>query len=121
MYQDIIQKSTKYLSYAILVLIFLIGMGIGFLLKSGNGASQITIDKNMKIGLPVQVGLPARTDLTAQISLPMGNFLASINGKAYYPKDCAAGNRIKEENRVWFDTKEEAEIQGYQPAQNCGF
>lgn len=118
MYQDIIQKSTKYLSYVILALVFFIGLGIGFLLKSGNSASQITIDKNMKIGLPAQAGLPG---LTAQISLPAGNFLASINGKAYYPKNCAAANIIKEENRMWFNTKEEAEAQGYKPAQNCSY
>ena len=118
-YQDTSQKSIKYFTYIVLALVFLIGLGIGLLLKSGNNASQITIDKNMKIGLPAQAGLPAQIGLTAQISLPAGNFLASINGKAYYPKDCAAANRIKEENIIWFDTKEEAEIQGYKPAQNC--
>lgn len=126
-YQDTNQKSMKHFTYIVLALVFLIGLGIGLLLKSNNSASQITIDKNMKIGLTAPAGLPAQTDLTAQISLPAGlsaqagNFLASINGKAYYPKDCAAANRIKEENIIWFDTREEAEIQGYKPAQNCAF
>ncbi len=113
MYQNIIQKSTKYAIYAILALVFLVGLGIGLLINN-NEPSQIIIDKNAKIGLPVvQTGLPVQSDDS------LGNFLASINGKAYYPKDCAAANRIKEENKIWFDTKEEAEAQGYQPAQNC--
>ncbi len=113
MYQNIIQKSTKYAIYAILALVFLVGLGIGLLINN-NEPSQIIIDKNAKIGLPAQTGLPAQSDA-------LGNFLASINGKAYYPKDCAAANRIKEENRIWFNTKEEAEAQGYKPAQNCEF
>ena len=114
MYQNIIQKSIKYQIYAILALVFLIGLGIGLLINHDE-PSQIIIDKNIKIGLPEQTGLPA------SVGLPMGNFLASINGKAYYPKDCAAANRIKEENRIWFNTKEEAESQGYAPAQNCAW
>ncbi len=120
MYQNIIQKSTKYAIYAILALVFLIGLGIGLLINN-NEPSQIIIDKNIKIGLPAQAGLPAQTGLPDSNNSykTLGNFLASINGKAYYPKDCAAANRINEENRIWFNTKEEAEAQGYKPAQNC--
>ena len=115
MYQNIIQKSTKYAIYAILALVFLVGLGIGFLINN-NEPSQIIIDKNAKIGLPAQNGGQIIGENNYKI---LGNFLASINGKAYYPKDCAAANRIKEENRIWFNTKEEAEAQGYKPAQNC--
>ena len=116
-YQNIIQKSTKYAIYIILTLGFLIGLGIGLLI-SNNEPSQIIIDKNIKIGLP---GSNSSQVTNANNYKILGNFLASINGKAYYPKDCAAANRIKEENRIWFNTKEEAELQGYQPAQNCNF
>jgi len=117
MYQNIIQKSTKYAIYAILALVFLVGLGIGFLINN-NEPSQIIIDKNIKIGLPDS---DSSQVIDANNYKILGNFLASINGKAYYPKDCAAANRIKEENRIWFNTKEEAELQGYQPAQNCNF
>jgi hypothetical protein len=116
MYQNIIQKSTKYAIYAILALVFLVGLGIGLLINN-NEPSQIIIDKNAKIGLPAQSDGQV-TDINNNYKI-LGNFLASINGKAYYPKDCAAANRIKEENKIWFDTKEEAEAQGYKPAQNC--
>ncbi len=121
MYQNIIQKSIKYVIYAILALVFSIGLGIGLLINN-NEPSQIIIDKNIKIGLPAQTGLPDSNSsqvTNANNYKILGNFLASINGKAYYPKDCAAANRIKEENRIWFNTKEEAEAQGYKPAQNC--
>ena len=84
------------------------------LVKKGE-SSQIIIDKNAKIGLPAQMDLPAPT---AQAG---SNFMASINGTAYYPKGCPSASRIKEENIIWFSTREEAEAQGYKPAQNCGF
>jgi len=40
-------------------------------------------------------------------------FVASKSGKKYYPSDSAQGKKIKEENRVSFKTKEEAEASGY--------
>ena len=117
MYQNFNKKSNKYLPYAILLVVFLIGLGMGLLMNNGE-PSQIIIDKNMKIGLPDSQNNQTAGENNYQFS---GNFLASINGKAYYPKDCAAANRIKEENRIWFSTKEEAEVQGYKPAQNCAW
>ncbi len=113
-YQNIIEKSTQYFIYIILILVFLIGLGTG-LLVNNNKSSQIIIDKNAK------VGLPAQPDLPAPAARASGNFMASINGTAYYPKGCPSANRIKEENIIWFSTKEEAEMQGYKPAQNCEF
>ncbi|HVW66862.1 MAG TPA: S1 RNA-binding domain-containing protein [Candidatus Peribacteraceae bacterium] len=40
-------------------------------------------------------------------------FVASKDGKKYYPADSAAGKKIKDENRVSFKTAEEAEAAGY--------
>lgn len=97
-----------------LALGFLIGLGTGLLFKS-NQVSPIIIDKNIKIGLPAQSILSA----SVKKQTMSGNFVASINGKAYYPANCAAAQRIKEENRIWFRSKEEAEADGYRPAQNC--
>jgi len=114
-YQNTELKSNKYFILAVLILAFLTGLGIGILI-GGDESSDIIIDKNAKIGLPAQIGLSGEGNYAA-----FGNFMASINGKAYYPKNCPAANRINEENKIWFETKEEAEIQGYKPAQNCEF
>ncbi len=48
-----------------------------------------------------------------------GKFVASKNGTAYHFPWCPGALRIKEENKIWFDTKEEAESRGYRPAANC--
>ncbi len=46
-------------------------------------------------------------------------YVASRTGTAYYLPSCASANRIAEKNKVWFETKQEAESAGYKPAANC--
>jgi small subunit ribosomal protein S1 len=50
---------------------------------------------------------------TATSSASMEGFIASKDGKKYYPADSAHAHKIKEENRVHFKTAEEAEAAGY--------
>ena len=40
-------------------------------------------------------------------------FVASSRGKYYYPVDCNLANSLKEENRIYFKTQQEAENRGY--------
>lgn len=46
-------------------------------------------------------------------------FVASVNGEKYYPAGCKAANRIKEENRIWFTSENEAREIGYTPSAQC--
>ncbi len=55
----------------------------------------------------------------APVGKASGTYLASKNGTKYYLPSCSSSKRIKEENKIWFDTKEEAEAAGYGPAANC--
>jgi hypothetical protein len=48
-------------------------------------------------------------------------FVASVNGKKYYPIGCGGANRIKEENRTYFTTEQEAVAKGYERASQCTF
>jgi len=47
------------------------------------------------------------------------NFFASNRGTKYYSLGCSAGKTIKQENRIYFDTKEEAEKAGYTLSTSC--
>lgn len=47
------------------------------------------------------------------------DYVASVNGSKYYHRGCGGVGRIKEENKVWFATPEEAQKAGYEPAKNC--
>ncbi|OHB17243.1 MAG: hypothetical protein A2749_00045 [Parcubacteria group bacterium RIFCSPHIGHO2_01_FULL_45_26] len=46
-------------------------------------------------------------------------FVASKTGTKYYYPSCSGASRIKETNKVWFNTKEQAKRAGYSPATNC--
>ncbi len=48
-----------------------------------------------------------------------GGYVASKTGKSYHLPWCAGAKQIKEENKIYFSTKAEAEAAGYAPAKNC--
>lgn len=48
-----------------------------------------------------------------------GKYVASKNGSVYHLPSCSGAKRIKEENKIWFDTTEAAELAGYRKAANC--
>jgi hypothetical protein len=52
-------------------------------------------------------------------SAPPGRYVASKNGSAYHYPWCPGALKIKEANKLWFRTREEAEAKGYKPAGNC--
>lgn len=43
----------------------------------------------------------------------------SKTGKIYYFTSCNSGNRVKVENRIWYNSSEEAEKAGYTLATSC--
>ena len=47
------------------------------------------------------------------------NFFASNRGSKYYPLSCSAGKTIKQENRIYFASREEAEKAGYELSKSC--
>lgn len=62
----------------------------------------------------------AATKAVPAAPLPSGGeYVASKNGTRYYLPWCGGVSRIKEENKVWFASKEAAEAAGYTPAKNC--
>lgn len=121
---DLIKKGREYkntiVAGLILILIFFLGMGIGMLIRQPK-SNPIIIDKNVKIGLPFTSDkITQKNEFSGNpLNFAGSNFVASINGKAYYPKGCKSANVIKEENRIWFESAEEAEEEGYALAKNC--
>lgn len=72
--------------------------------KSTNNTFSTKIQNSNPAGLPAQTGK---------------NFFASSRGKKYYPIDCSAGKNIKQENRIYFTTGEEAVKVGYTLSSAC--
>ena len=50
---------------------------------------------------------------------PGGKYVASKNGSKYHFPWCSGAKRIAENNKVWFNSIEEARAAGYEPAANC--
>lgn len=48
-----------------------------------------------------------------------GQYVGSKSGSAYHFPWCPGARAIKEANKVWFASKEDAEKRGYKPAANC--
>ncbi len=68
--------------------------------------------------------LQSTTPTTTSVS-PVGaedsekRYVASKSGTKYHLPWCGSAKQIKEENKIWFSSKEEAEKAGYTPASNC--
>lgn len=52
-------------------------------------------------------------------SASSGSFVASKQGKKYFPVDCGSAKTIKEENKVYFGSEEEAVSAGYERSLTC--
>lgn len=76
--------------------------------------SQVTVEP-----LPLAASAGESAVPTEPIVNAAGSLVASKNGTKYYLPSCSGANRIKDENRIWFATAEEARENGYEPAANC--
>jgi hypothetical protein len=77
------------------------------------GALRIPLEDLAVAAAPV----PTTTISASPTTSTQGAFAGSKNGTKYYTPGCAGLNRIKPENLIWFQTKEDATLQGYTPAQ----
>lgn len=106
----------------IAVLIFLVGLGsfgLGRLSVIWPQKDPIAITDSA-INAGEEASLPPPAVSSAAISASVqGKYVASKSGAYYHLPWCAGALRIKEANRIWFQTKQEAESKGLKPASNC--
>jgi hypothetical protein len=83
--------------------------------KNEEDNSIIIIEKNgdVKKISDIQIDAPNINKNTASEKI-----YASVNGTKYYFESCGSSN-IKEENKVWFKSPQEAENNGYTLASIC--
>ena len=127
-------QSEKGKDILIVIIVILVGLGsfeLGRLSKE-NGSSGIKI-------LPAKAGEYSNQDVnqtanvvsTTELSNILQNnkisnsnsvnknFFASNRGSKYYSLGCSAGKTIKQENRIYFTTGEEAQKAGYMLSSSC--
>jgi hypothetical protein len=60
-----------------------------------------------------------KTPISSTVPSGSGAYVASKNGTKYYPVACGGAKRIKDENKVFFQTVEQAVSAGYSLAVGC--
>ena len=108
-------------------IIFLVGMGgfglgrLSVLWPEKNALTVTGIDTQVKDfgsrGAVSSNGVVPSS--STQAPDPRGTYIGSKSGSAYHYPWCPGAQKIKEENKIWFATKEEAVQKGYKPAGNC--
>ncbi len=99
-----------------------LGFWIGFLVTPGHVPFEdITLRE-----LPVCITAVPTADY-ASLGAPKnsptgqkeGSVVASANGTRYYFPWCSGVSRIREENKIWFQTEQDAQNAGYTKATSC--
>lgn len=109
----------------IIVLVAILSFGLGRLSVS-YGEGKLEIVYPSQEGASAVTSLKGKEQSVQKSSLeaqPLlsgeGQYVASKNGSKYHFPWCPGARSIKEENKIYFSTKEEAEARGYAPAVNC--
>jgi len=110
--KNFIKSNEKDLFIAIIiVMVALISFGLGRLSKIRENKPPITIENMSASAIKIE---PEEGS-----TLNSGLLVGSKNGTKYHYPWCSGAQRIKEENKVWFSSVEEAQKAGYTPAANC--
>lgn len=127
-------ESEKGKDILVVIIVILVGLGsfeLGRLSKE-NDSGGIKIlsaqtgkyqnqDANQKASQAANVVSAASNMSKAafDINADRKNFFASNRGSKYYTLGCSAGKTIKQENRIYFATGEEAQAAGYALSSSC--
>lgn len=114
------RKADSYVALLI-VLVSVTSFGLGRLSAIWPQKTPITIEEHSSAsGAGESTGLKTLSqDKDSRALEAKGKYVASKNGKSYHLPWCSGALLIKEENKLWFQTKEEATRAGYAPAGNC--
>jgi hypothetical protein len=113
------------LTVLILVLSSTASFGLGILagkdMEVVGGGEELWIEDRTASSTGLHMApsaLPAAAVLATPGVVGVG-YVASKSGTKYYLPTCSGVARIKEANKVWYATKEDAESAGLAPAANC--
>lgn len=95
----------------IIILTSSASFGLGRLSKIEEGKTPLYVGNNTQ-----NIALVAENNGPEAIK---GKYVASVSGSKYHLPWCSGAQTISEKNKIWFNSKEEAESRGYQPAKNC--
>ncbi len=114
------------------ILIAALSFGIGRLTVLNTGQAELVYEKresqNLCLRAPQEskessqvAGTETKKEKEAgtKVGKSQGKFVGSKNSNKYHLPSCRWAKKIKEENKIWFQSKEEAEKAGYVPCGTC--
>jgi len=115
--RDILINDKTIFIILLIILTACCSFGLGRLSKIEDSQNPLVI----KIPTPINDNLAQISQSTGTQTTQVlgGKYVASKNGDKYHAPWCPGAQRIKAENQIWFNSKEEAELAGYTPASNC--
>ncbi len=109
-------ESEKGKDILIVIIVILVGLGSFGLGRLSKGNEN----PGIKIEYPKEYLLQNSEQEANILSSSTGKtFFASNRGSKYYSIGCSAGKIIKQENKIYFATREEAERAGYELSSSC--
>jgi len=96
-----------------LLLVILVGISSFFL-------GRLSLESNnMSLNNSGNIRIINRGVYNDDYVLPKKEYVASRNGKIYYPLNCTKANNILNKNKIWFTNSGEAQEAGYKPSSTC--
>ncbi len=101
------------------LLIGIISYRIGLNQQTSNLASNISIVYPNESAIINEEKESSEKPPANEPTIPSKSIIASKSGKVYYTAGCSGSNRIKDENKVYFQTEEEAQSLGLTLSKTC--
>lgn len=115
------EQGKDVLTILIITLVGFGSFGLGRLSKEVSNPG-ITVKEynlaNVEYALSPTVNTP-KTPKNQNVFKSVKNYFGSSRGSKYYSIGCTGGKTLKEENKIWFASKEEAEKAGYELSSTC--
>jgi hypothetical protein len=109
-------------NFLIIIMVVLVGLGafeLGRLSKENKGSGIEITYPALEANVISSVNQSTQSISQPKPVIKTTSYFASNRGSKYYPVGCSAGGTIKQENRIYFSTRAEAEQAGYVLSSSC--
>ena len=104
----------------VIILVAFASFGLGRVSKMENNQIPVKIEQQASIIQAQNVLNSAQNgEIKGALLANDKMYVVSKNGSKYHFPWCSGAKRMKESNKIWFATAEEARAVGYEPAGNC--
>lgn len=118
-FENSTQKGAFFTVFVLLATCASFGLGRLSGLETVKKEVEVEFPKGQAEAAAIGVAFSTTSAPLAATQKTSGKYVASKNGTKYHLTTCAGAKSISAKNKIWFDSKEEAEKMGYTPASNC--